>query len=102
MQRSDRIGMQDEIRPRQVADDSFEGGASRKLIRGHRGLRIDAHQHERAERLDSTDRTRQRAGKAQAWSDIGLDLGVAEGVSGALRSERPNLDLMRIKRWIDR
>ena len=64
--------------------------------------RIDAHDDERAERLDGAELGRRRAGKAQAAADIGLDLALAQRLGGALGSERPDLDLVRIVGRIDR
>jgi hypothetical protein len=74
----------------------------RRLFLRQRRCRIDANNHEQAERLDSGDGLGNRTSKSRRTANISMHLAVAQEVGRSLGRHRRDLDLMGIIGRIDR
>src|SRR6516165_8669267 len=103
VERRDGIRMRDEIViAGKRANHGFAYAAGRNVVLGVCRVRIDTHDNEQAEGFDSADLGRRSGGKAQLAADVSLNLALPQLIRGLLWSDRPDVDLMRIERRIDR
>src|SRR5262249_60547197 len=79
MKRRDRIGMRNEIAlPRKGAHDRPDDGAGGSVVLRARGVWVDAHDDERAERFDGVEIERRSARKDQDRTEKGMNLADAK------------------------
>src|SRR5206468_11492796 len=102
--RLDRIGMPNQLTglAAELADYDPGKRTDGRLLLRQRRCRIDANNHEQAERLDSTDGLGNRTSKSRRTANISMHLAVAQEIGRSLGRHRRDLDLMRIIGRIDR